>query len=187
MDRLVNDLLSFSRMGRAELSRQRVDLSALVDEVIEELAPEAVGREVEWRISRLPVVTADRAMLRVVLVNLLSNALKFTGPVARALVEIGCRQADDGTTIVFVRDNGVGFDMAYVKKLFGVFERLHGADEFPGTGIGLANVRRIISRHGGQTWAEGAPDAGATFSFSLPVGPATAPAGPEVRTPASNT
>jgi light-regulated signal transduction histidine kinase (bacteriophytochrome) len=182
----VNDLLSFSRMGRAELSRQPVDLSAVVEDVIQELGHEAVGREVEWRVSRLPVVTGDREMLRVVFVNLLSNALKFTGSVAHAVVEIGCRQEDDGTTIVFVRDNGVGFDMAYVKKLFGVFQRLHSADEFPGTGIGLANVHRVIARHGGRTWAEGAPSAGATFYFSLPAR-AAGPGVGGVGSPASTT
>lgn len=176
MDQLVTDLLSFSRMGRAELARQPVDLAAVVEDVIKELSREAVGREVEWRVARLPVVTGDREMLRVVFVNLVSNALKFTGSVAHAVIEVGCRQDDVGTTVVFVRDNGVGFDMAYEKKLFGVFQRLHSADEFPGTGIGLANVRRVIARHGGRTWAEGAPSAGATFYVSLPSG-AAGPAG----------
>ena len=170
MDRLVLDLLGFSRMGRVDLSRQQVDLGAVASDVIRELTLEA-SRDVEWRVGPLPVVTGDRAMLRVVLVNLLSNALKFTGSVAHAVVEVGHRVEEDGTTVVFVRDNGVGFDMAYANKLFGVFERLHSADAFPGTGGGLATVRRVITRHGGSTWGEGAPGAGATFSFSLPATP----------------
>jgi light-regulated signal transduction histidine kinase (bacteriophytochrome) len=168
MGTLIDDLLSFSRMGRAEMAKTQVDLGALVQEVIREHESEARGRTIEWRVAELPVVTGDRAMLRMALVNLISNAVKFTQPRAQAKIEIGCLPGHDAETCVFVRDNGAGFDMQYADKLFGVFQRLHGADEFEGTGIGLANVRRIINRHGGRTWAQGTIDAGATFYFSLP-------------------
>jgi light-regulated signal transduction histidine kinase (bacteriophytochrome) len=166
MGLLIDDLLSFSRMGRHELARQSVDLNTLVQEVIRDFAPETHGRDIHWRIADLPVVTGDRALLRMVLVNLISNALKFTQPRPQVDIEVGfTREANE--TVVFVRDNGVGFDMQYVGKLFGVFQRLHRVDEFEGTGIGLANVRRIIARHGGRTWAQGEVDHGATFFFSL--------------------
>ncbi len=165
---LIDDLLAFSRMGRYELSRTPVDLGVLVQEVIREFAPEMRGRSIRWRVTSLPIVTADRAMLRLVLVNLLANALKFTRGRAQAEIEIGWLPDRSTETIVFIRDNGVGFDMNYADKLFGVFQRLHRVDEFEGTGIGLANVRRIIHRHGGRTWAEGKINQGATFYFSLP-------------------
>ena len=168
MGALVDDLLSFSRMGRSGMSKQRVDLNGLVREVIVELEPEAKGRKIHWHVADLPLVTGDRAMLRVVLINLISNALKFTQPREQAEIEIGCMPDREKETTIFVRDNGVGFDTNYADKLFGVFQRLHRADEFEGTGIGLANVRRIINRHGGRTWAEGAVNQGATFYFSLP-------------------
>ena len=169
MGMLVDDLLSFSRMGRNEMSKMQVDLAELVQDVIQELGPEAEGRDVQWKISPLPWVTGDRAMLRIVLVNLLSNALKFTRSRSQAEIEIGRMPGQETEeTIVFVRDNGVGFDMTYADKLFGVFQRLHRAEEFEGTGIGLANVHRIIARHGGRTWAEGKVGQGATFYFSLP-------------------
>ena len=169
MATLIDDLLSFSRMGRDEMARTQVDLGALVQDVIRDLGPETQGRGIDWRIDGLPEVTGDRPMLRVVLVNLISNALKFTRARARAEIGIGCQPGREGETIVFVRDNGVGFDMKYTNKLFGVFQRLHGVEEFEGTGIGLANVRRVINRHGGRTWAEGKVDGGATFYFSLPL------------------
>ena len=165
---LIDDLLSFSRMGRKEMTRSRVDLGALVEEVIRDLGPDTQGRVIDWHVAAFPMVTGDRAMLRVVLVNLISNALKFTAPRARAEIEIGCLPEREAETVVFVRDNGVGFDMQYAGKLFGVFQRLHGAEEFEGSGIGLANVHRVISRHGGKTWAEGKVGGGATFCFSLP-------------------
>jgi len=165
---LIDDLLSFSRMGRAELSKEQVDLGALVQEVIREFEPETHDRAIHWRIADLPVVTGDRAMLRIVLVNLISNALKYTRPRPQAEIEIGCTPGQETETIVFIRDNGVGFDMNYADKLFGVFQRLHRAEESEGTGIGLANVLRIMNRHGGRVWAEGQVDQGATFYFSLP-------------------
>jgi PAS domain S-box-containing protein len=168
MGTLIDDLLSFSRMGRYEMSKMQVNLGSLVQEVIRELASEAEGRNIHWQIADLPVVTGDRAMLRMVLVNLISNALKFTRPRQQAEIEIGCLPGKGTETVVFIRDNGVGFDMNYADKLFGVFQRLHRADEFEGTGIGLATIRRIIHRHGGRTWAEGKVNQGATFYFSLP-------------------
>jgi signal transduction histidine kinase len=175
MATLIDDLLAFSRMGRAEMSRTQVDLGALLHEVVQECEPEAKGRDVQWCLGELPSVTGDRALLRVVLVNLVSNALKFTGPRQHATIEIGCVPGR-AENVVFVRDNGVGFDMQYVNKLFGVFQRLHGVAEFEGTGIGLASVRRIVQRHGGSTWAEGRVDGGATFYFSLPRVPEERPA-----------
>jgi signal transduction histidine kinase len=164
---LVDELLEFSRMGRAELRQSRVDLGALVREVRHGLEPDMKGRGLEWRVGELPVVKADPALLRQVLRNLLANALKYTRLREHALIEVGAREELDEVE-VWVRDNGVGFDMRYVDKLFGVFQRLHTVEQFEGTGIGLANVRRIISRHGGRTWAEGALNQGATFHFTLP-------------------
>jgi PAS domain S-box-containing protein len=171
MEMLIDDLLSFSRMGRAEMFTSNVDLGELVRGVVRELEPETVGRIIEWKIGELPGVSGDRAMLRAVLVNLLSNAVKFTRSRTPAEIEIG-RLIDPAgpksETVIFVRDNGAGFDVQYADRLFGVFQRLHLASEFEGTGIGLANVRRIIDRHGGRTWAEGTVGGGATFYFSLP-------------------
>jgi signal transduction histidine kinase len=167
MGQLIDDLLDFSRMGRYELSKMPVDLGVLVQEIIQGLAPETEGRIIHWHIANLPTISGDRAMLRLALVNLLSNALKFTRGRVSADIEIGC-QMGEKETIIFIRDNGVGFDMAYVDKLFGVFQRLHHADEFEGTGIGLASVRRIINRHGGRVWAKGKINQGAAFYISLP-------------------
>lgn len=165
---LIDDLLQFSRMGRVEMQRERVPLGPLVDEVVRELQSEAAGREVVWEIGELPVVTGDRAMLRQVFRNLVGNALKFTRSRTPARIAIGARPVRPGEVEVHVRDNGVGFDMKYAAKLFQVFQRLHSAEEFEGTGIGLANVQRIVLRHGGRVRAEGSPDAGATFWVSLP-------------------
>ena len=176
MAQLIDDLLAFSRMGRAEFLRGQVDLAALADEVVEELRERDAGRAVSLHRAALPEVTGDAAMLRVVLTNLVANALKYSRTREHPEIEIGAVDDRPGEAVVFVRDNGVGFDMQYADKLFGVFQRLHHADEFEGTGIGLATVRRIVHRHGGRTWAEGEPGRGATFYFSLPR-PATGTSG----------
>ncbi|NMO16139.1 PAS domain-containing protein [Pyxidicoccus fallax] len=165
--KLVDDLLEFSRMGRTEMKKSTVSLGELVAEAQRDLAPEAEGRKVQWRVGALPTVRADSALLRLVLKNLLSNALKYSRTREEAVIEVWAQEGD-GEVEVLVRDNGVGFEMQYVDKLFGVFQRLHRAEQFEGTGIGLANVRRIIARHGGRTWAEGAVGQGATFHFTLP-------------------
>jgi PAS domain S-box-containing protein len=170
MGMLIDDLLIFSRMSRTELRHARVSLDALVHEAINGLQGEMNDRSIRWKIGSLPEVEADPAMLRQVWVNLIANAVKYSRPRNPAEIEIGCN-SDNGELVFFVRDNGVGFDMQYAHKLFGVFQRLHRAEEFEGTGIGLANVRRIIHRHGGRTWAEGKIDGGATFFFSLPKTP----------------
>jgi len=167
MGALIDDLLVFSRMGRTELRKTPVNLTDLTNEVIEELKSDVGDRHVEWKLGAIPTVKGDPNMLRLVMTNLLSNALKYSSPTKEARIEVEAR-ADNGELVVAVRDNGVGFDPAYTHKLFGVFQRLHGSNEFEGTGIGLANVRRIVSRHGGRTWAEGALNEGATFYFSLP-------------------
>ena len=165
--RLVDALLNFSRMGRASLTIVETDTGALVREVIERLNPETEGRRVAWRVGPLPVVRADPLMLQQVFQNLLSNAVKYTRHRAEAVVDVGC-EAGASEFVFSVRDNGVGFDMAYAHKLFGVFQRLHRVEDYEGIGIGLANVRRIVERHGGRTWAEGALDRGAAFHFTLP-------------------
>jgi PAS domain S-box-containing protein len=169
MGQLIDDLLSFSRMSRHAMSFQPVDLENMLRDIIRELEPDTAGRHIEWRIGDLPKVEGDAVMLRMALVNLIDNAVKFTRPRQQAQIEIGSISDQDSETVIFIRDNGVGFDMTYADKLFGVFQRLHRADEFEGTGIGLANVRRIITRHGGRFWAEAQVDKGATFYFSLPT------------------
>lgn len=170
MGTLIDDLLVFSRMSRAELRRSRVSTDSLVHEAVQGLQTEINGRHINWKIGALPEVDADPAMLQQVWVNLISNAVKYTRPRDPAKIEIGCAESGNGNGeyIFFVHDNGVGFDMQYAHKLFGVFQRLHRVEEFEGTGIGLANVSRIVHRHGGRVWAEARPDAGATFYFSLP-------------------
>jgi len=168
MGRLIDDLLEFSRAGRMELHVEPLDLGRLTDEVVQEIVARNQGRKIMWEVGELPEVRADRATMRQVLINLLDNAVKYTGKTPSALIEIGTTPDKGSEMMFFVRDNGVGFDPKYTHKLFGVFQRLHRVDEFEGTGIGLANVRRIIARHGGKTWAEGEVGRGATFFFSLP-------------------
>ena len=166
MGQLIEDLLGLSRVTRSELVRQRVDLSALAQEVAAELRKRDPQRQAEFVIAEKMVVEADPHLLRIVLQNLLDNAWKFTGPRSPAHIEVGMsKQA--GEQVYFVRDNGVGFDMSYVDKLFTPFQRLHGQREFPGTGIGLATVQRIVARHAGRAWAEAQVDKGATFYFTL--------------------
>lgn len=164
---LIDDLLAFSRIGRSEVKKSRIHLGYLVKEALKDFEEETKDRDISWKVGELPEVSCDGSMLRLVFVNLISNALKFTRPRSRAGIEIGCIHEKD-EFIFFVQDNGVGFDSRYQDKLFGVFQRLHQQDEFEGTGIGLANVRRLIHRHGGRTWADGQIDKGATFYFSLP-------------------
>jgi light-regulated signal transduction histidine kinase (bacteriophytochrome) len=177
MARLIDDLLAFSRTGRAELRKTRLDTRHMVDEVIRGFSDEVQGREIQWKLGALAPMDADPALLKQVWTNLLSNALKYTRPRNPAVIEIGSEPGSQ-ETIFFVRDNGVGFDMRYASKLFGVFQRLHRAADFEGTGVGLANVRRIIHRHNGRTWAEGQVGAGATFYFTLPVTPGPPDSGP---------
>ncbi len=167
MSLLIDALLNFSHLGRAQMRKEKVNLNTLVSEVVREIQEQLENREVRWEIDELPDVSCDRALLGLVLTNLISNAVKYTGSRTQAEIKIGYK-ADRDDTIVFVKDNGAGFDMKHVDRLFGVFQRLHSQAEFEGTGIGLANVRQIISRHGGRTWAEGSVDQGATFYFSLP-------------------
>jgi PAS domain S-box-containing protein len=191
MGNLIDDLLAFSRIRQSEIQMRECNLDQLVQEVLGDLQEETKGRNIAWEIHPLPAVRADASLLRMVLVNLISNAVKFTGARAEAKIEIGClteKQKAEITktqsgvplllsafpisnldeTVILIRDNGAGFDARYAHKLFGVFQRLHSQDEFEGTGIGLANVQRIIHRHGGRAWAEGAVDSGATFYFSIP-------------------
>jgi light-regulated signal transduction histidine kinase (bacteriophytochrome) len=167
MGTLIDDLLAFSRDGRTELHMDRVDLDALVRTVIQDLEMATREREIEWHIGALPAVEGDLSLLRQVFANLIGNAVKYTRPRKVARIEIGAAGHEDGRGICFVRDNGVGFDMAHARRLFGIFQRLHRGDEFEGTGVGLANVHRIVTRHGGRVWAEAEPDRGATFYVSL--------------------
>ncbi len=167
MGRLIDDLLAFSRLSRQQITFAAVDMAALAETIFSELKNLEKGRKIEFKVGVLPISYGDHSMLYHVLLNLLSNALKFTRPKAKARIEFGGQTAI-GETVYYVKDNGVGFDMAYADKLFGVFQRLHGTDEFEGTGVGLAIVQRIVVRHGGRVWAESGKNGGATFYFSLP-------------------
>jgi PAS domain S-box-containing protein len=169
MGSLIDDLLSFSKIGRSGMKKGEVNLDELVQDALGDFEADLKGRNVVWDIHPLPVIHCDRALLRMVLVNLIANAIKFTARCPQTKIEIGTFPQGDTETVIFIRDNGVGFDPRYVHKLFGVFQRLHSVGEFEGTGIGLANVQRIIHRHGGRVWAEGAVNGGATFYLSLPI------------------
>jgi len=166
MGQLVDELLNLSRIGRREIGLQVTGLDSVVGQVVSELKMEIDGRKVDWKIASLPYVECDPTLMRQVFANLLSNAVKYTRPRDPAIIEVGTVQ-ENGAPAIFVRDNGVGFSMKYADKLFGVFQRLHRAEDFEGTGIGLATVQRIIHKHGGRIWAEGELDKGATFYFTL--------------------
>ncbi len=174
MSNLIDDLLVYSRLGRSAMRLQAVDMQSLVEETRAMLEGSAIGegserRHIDWKIGALPILVADQNMMRGVWQNLLGNAVKYSGGRELAVIEVEHQQQDDGSHHFTVRDNGAGFDMAYAGKLFGVFQRLHKASEYPGTGIGLASVRRVLARHGGRVWAESAVDAGSTFHFVLPA------------------
>src|SRR5450432_1443521 len=166
MGRMIDDLLEFSRLGRRDVTRRPINLRPLVDESLEILKPAMEGRDIDLRIGELPILDCDPALIKHVIVNLLSNAIKFTRDNKPAVIEIG-QVVSDETPVVFVRDNGVGFDMRYVDKLFGIFQRLHRREDFEGIGVGLATVQRVIHKHGGRVWAESEIGKGATFYFAL--------------------
>ena len=170
MGELVDDLLALAHVGRQELRLRPTALDRLVTDAVAELEPQCRDRLIEWRIGRLPTVPCDPGLMHLVLVNLLSNAIKFTRTRERAVITVDQTTARGGPA-VFVQDNGVGFDMKYADKLFGVFQRLHRAEDFEGTGIGLATVQRIVHKHGGEVWAEARPDEGATFFVTLGASP----------------
>ncbi|MEI6192918.1 MAG: ATP-binding protein, partial [Verrucomicrobiota bacterium] len=183
MGELIDNLLAFSRLSRHPVNHSAVDPARLVQSVLEECGPQCEGRQMELRVGQLAVCQGDAALLKQVWMNLISNAIKYTRDRTQAVIEIGCRESDAGPgtkdaiappatghqspVTFFVRDNGAGFDMKYAEKLFTVFQRLHRADEFEGTGVGLAIVQRIVHRHGGRVWAEAAEGRGATFYFTL--------------------
>ena len=167
MGQLIDDLLAFSRMGRQQVQPAQIDMTALAQTVFDEHAAQASGRELNLKVQPLPPAQGDRALLRQVFANLCSNAIKYTRPRPVAEIEIGGR-TEGAENLYYVKDNGVGFDMKYAGKLFGVFQRLHTDDEFEGTGVGLALVQRVIHRHGGRVWAEAELNAGSTFYFTLP-------------------
>lgn len=167
MGRLIDGLLAFSRLGRQQIGHVNLSMSDLVKDAIEEVRGSMNGRDIDFRISHLPDTVGDRVLLRQVLINILSNAVKFSRDRKPAIIEIG-GASESGDNHYYIRDNGVGFESRYADKMFGVFQRLHAATEFEGTGLGLAIVQRIVQRHGGRVWAEGAPGNGATIHFSLP-------------------
>jgi PAS domain S-box-containing protein len=168
MGALIDDLLAFSRINQAGMAKQECSLDELVQDALVDFQQETARRNIDWLIHPLPTVWANPALLRMVMINLMSNAVKFTSACAETKIEIGGARVGNDETVIFIRDNGAGFDPRYAAKLFGVFQRLHSQDTFEGTGIGLANVQRIILRHGGRVWADGVLDVGATFYFSLP-------------------
>ena len=171
MNTLIEDLLSYSRLGRQVLKIRAVDLDKIVEEIIAEASDKTSNRQIIWKISKLPVVYADFSMIYVLLQNLIQNAIKFTGLREKAVIEIGFAGPSENNPYYefCIRDNGAGFDMQYADKLFGVFQRLHSMKEFPGTGIGLANVKKIVTRHGGTVRAEGTVERGAAIFFTLPA------------------
>jgi signal transduction histidine kinase len=174
MNQLVEDLLGFARMGRTEMQEGEIDLGEIIEDTIHRLESMTRDRNITWQVMPLPAVIGDGSLIRQVFTNLLSNAVKYSRMREHAQIAIGVSGEEHGRVVLFVRDNGAGFDMRYADKLFGVFQRLHRADQFEGTGIGLATVQRIIARHGGRIWADAAVDQGATFSFTLkPAEPAT--------------
>ena len=172
MGLLVDGLLYLAQVGRHDLKPQDTALNEVIEEVVNRLQPETDGERVTWKIAELPAVKCDPVLITQVIQNLLANALKFTSKRVRAEIEVGCGE-EDGKLVIFVRDNGVGFDMKYMDKLFGVFQRLHRAEDFEGTGIGLATVQRIVQKHGGRVWAEAELDKGATFYFTLAAAEST--------------
>jgi PAS domain S-box-containing protein len=176
MGRLIDDLLRLSRVSRQDVYPRAIDLAAIVSDVAADMQSELAGREIDWRIGPLPTVECDPGLMKVVFTNLLSNAVKYTRSRHPAVIEVGQTLAG-GRHAVYVRDNGVGFDMRFADKLFGVFQRMHRVDEFEGVGVGLATVKRVIAKHGGEIWADAAPDAGATFTFTLGAPPS--PSAPE--------
>ena len=177
MGQLITDLLSFLRTGRVEVRETSIPLGQVVQDCVRDLELATRERRIEWNVAPLPTVLGDPSLLKQVLANLLGNAVKYTRPRDPARIEVGCAGREDGRAVLFVRDNGVGFDPQYVHKLFNVFQRLHQAEEFEGTGIGLATAARIIARHGGRVWAEGALNEGATFCFTLKLAPSEGPQG----------
>jgi PAS domain S-box-containing protein len=171
MGALIDDLLAFSRIGQAGMEKQECSLDDLVREILGDFQKEPIRRNIDWQIHPLAAVWGNPALLRMALTNLISNAVKFTNERAETHIEIGSTSDGEDETVIYVRDNGAGFDPRYAAKLFGVFQRLHSQDKFEGTGIGLANVQRIIHRHGGRVWADGVENCGATFYFSIPNRP----------------
>jgi K+-sensing histidine kinase KdpD len=167
MGTLIDDLLGFSRIGRVETNKTALSLTQLAEEALAEVRRDITNRDIVWKVNKLPAGYGDRAMLRLALVNLIANAVKFTRTRAPAEIEIGYMDQSDNQVVIFVRDNGVGFDMKYANKLFGVFQRLHPTEAFEGTGIGLATVQRVAHRHGGRAWGEGLVGKGATFYLSI--------------------
>ncbi len=169
MGQLVDDLLKMGQISRRALTSVKTDLNSLLNEVVKDLQLECAQRNIRWQIGELPSVECDPGLMKQVFMNLVSNAVKYSRRRESALIEVGLMIEEDGTPVIFIRDNGAGFDQRYADKLFGVFQRLHRADEFEGTGVGLATVQRIIKRHGGKIWALGELDKGSTFFFTLPA------------------